>query len=92
VQLTAFRAEDLTDGFKGVVAVPASFGGSPMEGFNVVARYSATTNIGDMNLARLGFTRQEQNGFKWFGSLGWTQTEPNGEGRHVCGLLSDYDR
>ncbi|NJC88521.1 MAG: DUF3373 domain-containing protein [Desulfuromonas sp.] len=91
VQLTAFRAEDLTDGFKGLVAVPASFGGSPIPGFNMVARYSATTNIGDMNLAGIGFTRNEENGVKWFGSLGWTQTDPNGEAGMFGGLLSDFD-
>jgi hypothetical protein len=89
VQLTAFRAEDLTDGFKGVLAVPASFGGSPMPGFNVVSRYSATTNIGDMDLAALGFTREEENGFKWFGSLGWTRTHSNGQAGMFGGLLSD---
>jgi len=91
VQLTAFRAEDLTDGFKGVLAVPASFGGSPMPGFNVVSRYSATTNIGDMNLAGIGFTREEDNGVKWFGSLGWTQTQPNGRAGLFGGLLSDAE-
>jgi hypothetical protein len=88
-QVTAFRAEDLTDGFKGLLAVPESFGGSPMPGFNVVSRYSATTNIGNMNLAGLVFTREEDNGFKWFGSFGWTQTDPNGQAGMFGGLLSD---
>ena len=88
-QVTLFRAEDLTDGFKGVLAVPDSFGGSPMPGFNVLARYSATTNIGNMNLGGLVFTREEENGFKWFGSLGWTQTDPNGQAGMFGGLLSD---
>jgi hypothetical protein len=91
LQLTAFRAEDLTDGFKGVLAVPAGFGGSPMPGFNLVSRYSATTNIGDMYLMGLGFAREEENGFKWFGSLGWTQTDPNGDAGMFGGLLSDMD-
>lgn len=91
VQLTAFRAEEITDGFKGLLAVPAGFGGSPMPGFNVVSRYSATTNIGDMNLAGIGFAREEENGFKWFGSLGWTQTSPNGQAGMFGGLLSDAE-
>lgn len=93
VQLTAFQALDVTDGFKGVVAVPTAFGGSPMPGFNVVSRYSATTNIGDMTLAGIGFTREEENGLKWFGSFGWTQTDPNGKAGMFGGLLSDaqYD-
>ena len=90
-QATLFRAWDLTDGFKGVLAVPESFGGSPMPGFNVVSRYSATTNIGDMNLGGLVFTREEDNGFKWFGSFGWTQTDPNGQAGMFGGLLSDLD-
>jgi outer membrane murein-binding lipoprotein Lpp len=90
-QVTAFHAWDLTDGFKGLLAVPASFGGSPMPGFNVVSRYSATTNIGDMNLAGAVFTREEDNGFKWFGSFGWTQTDPNGDAGMFGGLLSDSE-
>ncbi len=60
-----------------------------MPGFNLVARNSATTNIGDMNLGELVFTREEDNGIKWFGSLGWTQSDPNGQAGMFGGLLSD---
>lgn len=89
VQLTAFRAQDISDGFKGVVAVPAEFGGSPMPGFNMVSRYYGTTNIGDLDLMGIGFSRDEENGIKWFASLGYTKTKPNGKAGMFGGLLSD---
>ena len=91
LQVTAFHVWDLADGFKGVFALPTPFGGEAMPGANLVARNSATTNIGDMNLASVVFTREEDNGIKWFGSLGWTQSDPNGEAGMFGGLLSDLD-
>jgi hypothetical protein len=91
LQLTAFHVWDLADGFKGVFALPTPFGGEAMPGANLVARNSATTNIGDMNLASVVFTREEDNGIKWFGSLGWTQTDPNGQAGMFGGLLSDLN-
>jgi hypothetical protein len=89
LQLTAFHVWDLADGFKGVFALPAPFGGEVMPGANLVARNSATNNIGDMNLASIVFTREEENGIKWFVSGGLTQTDPNGNAGMFGGLLSD---
>ncbi len=91
IQLTAFHAKDISDGFKGVLAVPEGFGGSPMPGFNLESRYFGTTNIGHLNLAGIGYTRTEDSGLVWFGSLGWTQSDPNGEAGMFGGLLSDMD-
>lgn len=89
LQLTAFHVWDLADGFKGVFALPAPFGGEVMPGANLVARNSATNNIGDMNLASIVYTREEENGIKWFVSGGLTQTDPNGNAGMFGGLLSD---
>ena len=48
-----------------------------------------TTNIGDITLGGVGFAREEMNGVNWFGSFGWTQTDPNGKTGMFGGLLSD---
>lgn len=82
VQLTAFRAFDIVDSFKGVAVMPfadTNGDGIPdgMNGGAYISRFQGQENIGDMNLVGLGFSRQEENGVKWFGSFGWTRTEPN---------------
>lgn len=82
VQLTAFRGFDIADSFKGVAVMPfADTNGDGIpDGMNsgaYISRFQGQENIGDMNLVGLGFSRQEENGIKWFGSLGWTRTEPN---------------
>jgi len=94
LQLTLFRAQDVTDGFKGVMAIPtgflpASFQAAIFPGFNLTSRVQATTNIGSINLLGLGFSRDEENGIKWFASAGMTQTDPNGKAGLFGGLLSD---
>ncbi len=82
VQLTAFRAFDVSDSFKGLAVMPFSDtdGDGVPDDYNYngyISRMQATANIGDMNLVGLGFTREEMSGVNWFGSLGWTRTEPN---------------
>jgi Protein of unknown function (DUF3373) len=94
LQFTLFRAMDVTDGFKGLVAVPnsflpASFQQAIFPGFNMITRMQPTTNIGDITLGGVGFAREEMNGVNWFGSFGWTQTDPNGKTGLFGGLLSD---
>jgi hypothetical protein len=96
IQLTAFRAQDISDGFKGTLAIPSSFlppdlGSALFPGFNLESRYFGTTNIGNLNLAGIGYTRTMDNGLVWFGSLGWTQTDPNGKAGLFGGLLSDMN-
>ena len=99
VQMTLFRAMDVTDGFKGTIAFPSQFGplfaptmNADMQkfpNFNFVTRVQPSTTIGDINLAGLGFAREEDNGINWFGSFGWTQARPNGKTGMFGGLLSD---
>ena len=98
-QLTLFRAMDVTDGFKGTIAFPTQFAplfaptmNADMQNFpnfNFVTRVQPSTTIGDINLAGLGFAREEENGINWFGSFGWTQARPNGKTGMFGGLLSD---
>lgn len=94
LQFTLFRAMDVTDGFKGIVAIPTSFLPADFQaamfpGFNMITRMQPTTNIGDITLGGIGFAREEMNGVNWFGSFGWTQTDPNGKTGMFGGLLSD---
>jgi len=99
VQMTLFRAQDVVDGFKGVFAFPAQYAALfaptmnkdmqkfPNMNFNV--RYSPTTVVGNINLAQLGFSREEDNGFVWFASVGMTQLESNGEAGMFGGMGND---
>jgi hypothetical protein len=99
LQFTLFRAEDVTDGFKGVIAFPSQFAQQlaptmwqdlqNFPNFNFVTRVQPSTNIGDIMLGGVGFTREEMNGVNWFASLGWTRTDPNGKAGMFGGLLSD---
>ena len=96
VQATLFRAQNVVDGFKGSFAFPAQMmaqfaptinqDGQNFENMNFEVRYTPTTVIGDINLAALGFSREEDNGFVWFGSLAWTQLNPNGKAGMFGGM------
>ncbi len=99
LQATLFRAQDVVDGFKGTIAFPTQYAQlfaptmyadmQKFPTFNFEVRYTPTTVIGDINLAALGFTREEDNGFTWFGSVAMTQLEPNGEAGMFGGLGTD---
>jgi hypothetical protein len=99
LQLTLFRAVDVTDGFKGLIAFPNQFAGffaptlyedlQKFPTFNFVTRVQPSANIGDINLGGIGFTREEDNGINWFISGAWTRAEPNGQAGMFGGLLSD---
>jgi hypothetical protein len=99
LQFTLFQAMDVTDGFKGTIAFPGQIAEqmAPVmwqdlqnfQNFNFVTRVQPSTNIGDITLGGVGFSREEENGFTWFTSFGWTQTNPNGKGGLFGGLLSD---
>ena len=99
VQATLFRAQDIVDGFKGTIAFPTQYAAlfaptlysdlQKFQTFNFETRYTPTTVIGNINLAALGFSREEDNGFVWFGSVGWTQLDPNGEAGMFGGLGTD---
>jgi len=99
VQMTLFRAQDVVDGFKGVFAFPAQYAALfaptmnkdmqkfPNMNFNV--RYTPTTVVGNINLAQIGFSREEDNGFVWFASFGWTQLDSNGQAGMFGGMGND---
>jgi hypothetical protein len=99
LQFTLFRAFDVTDGFKGILAFPTQFAAqlAPVmyqdlqnfPNFNFVTRYQPSTNLGDITLGGIGFAREEMNGVNWFASFGWTQADPNGRSGLFGGLLSD---
>ena len=99
LQLTLFQAKDVTDGFKGLIAFPNQFAELFQLGlnddlqnfptFNFVTRVQPATNIGDITLGGIGFSREEENGINWFVSGGWTYSDPNGQSGMFGGLLSD---
>jgi len=99
VQLTAFAAMDVVDGFKGTFAFPAEFmplfaptinqDAANFPNMNFVVRYTPSTVIGDMYLGGIGFQREEDNGLKYFTSLGWTRLESNGQAGLFGGMGSD---
>jgi hypothetical protein len=99
LQFTLFQALDVTDGFKGVMAFPTQFAAQMaptmyqdlqnFPTFNFVTRVQPSTNIGDITLGGIGFTREEANGINWFTSAAWTQAKPNGNVGMFGGLLSD---
>jgi len=99
VQATLFRAQDVVDGFKGVFAFPAQYAALfaptmnadlqkfPNMNFNV--RYTPTTVIGDINLAQIGFSREEDSGLIYFASVAMTQLESNGKAGMFGGMGND---
>lgn len=89
LQLTAFKAFDVTDGFKGIVVMPNLFPFSSLYTPGVINHYDASTNIGDLTLVGAGFAREEMNGLNWFVSYGWTRTDPNGNAGPFGGLLTE---
>jgi len=99
LQLTAFRAEDINDGFKGVIAFPIQYAEifaptmfqdlQKFPNFNFVTRVQPSTDIGDMNLGGVGYVYEGDNGFNFFVSGGWTQMDPNGKAGMFGGMGSD---
>ncbi len=99
LQFTLFHAQDVNDGFKGVIAFPTQYAEffaptmyqdlQKFPNFNFVTRVQPSTTIGDINLGGVGFTRQEENGINWFASAGWTQLRPNGNAGMFGGMGTD---
>jgi hypothetical protein len=79
LQATLFRAQDVTDGFKGLAVLPALVdpsAGLPTAAIPVVTRLSATENLGDITLGGLGYVHESDNGVNWFVSGAWNRTHP----------------
>jgi hypothetical protein len=91
LQLTAFRAVDVTDGFTGLAVLPFDVSDFSQADNTFITRMMAQNNIGDIDLIGLGFSRDEDNDIKWFGSFGYTRTHPSGQAGMFGGLLSDPD-
>ena len=99
LQATAFTAQSINDGFKGTIAFPNQYAAlfaptlnkdiQKFPNFNFVTRVQPSTEIGDMNLAGLVFSREEMNGINWFTSAGWTQMRPNGDAGMFGGMGTD---
>ncbi|PLX76566.1 MAG: DUF3373 domain-containing protein [Desulfuromonas sp.] len=99
LQFTAFRAMDINDGFKGLIAFPTEFGElfaptlyndmQKFPTFNFVTRFQPSTTIGDIDLGGIVFSREEDNGIKWFVSGGMTVLRPNGNAGMFGGMGSD---
>ena len=99
LQATIFTAQGINDGFKGTIAFPTQYGAmfaptlyndmQKFPNFNFVTRVQPSTEIGDMNLAGLVFSREEENGVNWFVSGGWTQMRPNGKSGMFGGMGTD---
>ncbi len=98
-QVTAFRAMDINDGFKGVIAFPTQYGAmfaptlyndmQKFPNFNFVTRVQPSTTIGDIDLGGVVFSREEENGINWFVSGGMTIIRPNNNAGMFGGMGSD---
>jgi hypothetical protein len=98
-QTTIFTAQDINDGFKGNIAFPTQYAElfaptlykdmQKFPNFNFETRVQPSTTIGDINLAGMVFSRAEDNGIKWFTSVGWTQMRPNGNAGMFGGMGTD---
>jgi len=99
VQITAFRAMDVNDGFKGTFAFPSELVGIFAPGIwndtqafpniNFVTRYTPSTVIGDINLLGVNVSHEFLNEFVLFGSVGMTQLESNGKAGLFGGMGTD---
>lgn len=69
LQLTAFGAQNISDGFKGLVVMPGTN--------NVVTRFSPQVNVGSMLLTGVGGGYTTESEMTLFGSVGWNHTLPN---------------
>jgi hypothetical protein len=99
LQVTAFRAMDINDGFKGLIAFPSDYAAifaptlwqdmQNFPNFNFVTRVQPSTTIGDIDLGGIVFSREEDNGVNWFLSGGMTVLRPNGNAGMFGGMGSD---
>jgi hypothetical protein len=88
IQLIAATAQDITDGFDGLVVIPFD----PVTGQEApapaVIRYTPTDNIGDINLAGMVFVRHD-GPFDYFVSLNYDESDPKNVTTPFGGLFSD---
>ncbi len=88
LQTTVARAFNLTDGFNGLIVLPAN----PLTGqavkAPVVMRFTPSANLGDMDVA--GLLLQRKDGpFDWFVNLNYVKSHPDPVTTPFGGLFSD---
>lgn len=88
IQVTALGAFDVTDGFNGLIVMPAD----PVTGSSVpapvVMRYSPSANLGDIYMADILLEREEMY-VTWFVSYAYMKSQPNDETTPFGGLFCD---
>ena len=88
VQATVMGAQDITDGFNGLIVMPNNVvTGDTIPG-PMIMRFSPSTNLGNFYMGNLVMDRDETY-FSWFASLAFSQSDPNKETTPFGGLLSD---
>jgi len=89
VQTTILGAWGVTDGFKGLIVLPAD----PVSGNDikapVVLRYSPAANLGDIYLGEVLLERTEDNGIDWFLSFAYMMSNADNVTTPFGGLFSD---
>ncbi len=88
IQGTYATAQDVSDGFNGLVVLPVD----PLTGQDVpgpgVLRYSPSSNIGDIDLASLILIRHD-GPFDYFASINYSSSDPENVTTPFGGLFSD---
>ncbi|MGQ9751978.1 MAG: DUF3373 family protein [Thermoanaerobaculaceae bacterium] len=88
LQTTVARAFDVTDGFNGLVVLPAN----PLTGQAVNApvlmRFTPSANLGDMDIAGLLLQRRSGS-FDWFVNTNYVKSHPDPVTTPFGGLFSD---
>lgn len=88
VQATVARAFDLTDGFNGLIVLPANpLTGQPV-GAPVVMRFTPSANLGDMDIAGLLFQRRD-GPFDYFLNVDYVKSHPENVTTPFGGLFAD---
>ncbi len=88
IQGTYATAQDVSDGFNGLVVLPVD----PLTGQDVpgpgVLRYTPSSNIGDIDLASLILIRHD-GPFDYFASINYSSSDPENVTTPFGGLFSD---
>ncbi|MFZ5805483.1 MAG: DUF3373 family protein [Acidobacteriota bacterium] len=88
LQTTVARAFNITDGFNGLIVLPANpLTGQPVNA-PVVMRFTPSANLGDMDIA--GVLLQRKDGpFDWFLNVNYVKSHPDPVTTPFGGLFSD---
>lgn len=88
LQMTVARAFDVTDGFNGLVVLPADpLTGNPIKA-PVVLRYNPSTTVGDIDLASIVFVRND-GPFDYFATASYMRSDPTPATTPFGGLFAD---